>query len=478
MRKRAMEEEFTLDESQEAGAAQPTGGLLYTTPQQLLAMDEEDLAGLERLFKQALDRIREIWLLHPSELLFQQALKAIRETGGLRPSDLLQLPVRTSPPTTLQFIRGYEGGALNPHTPGVACIVVPQEQGRGADYTKGPWHFRADTWRSETFEPGLIAVRMSVEANKGEGAPEPPLRFYKFMLDTPPVNFLVSDAAPAAARKHEPYVLMHMRNLLQHTRVAVPQPATAVDAPAHTPADAPPTPPLAAGSETNPERPASPDEVTGYIERLSLAGAASNSDGGEGGGGAAASDGGGAACAEGGTMLARGARCEITGLVAAAQHNATRCTLTEFHKAIGRWEVQLDGGAALRVKPANLIAIVAPIQGVSDEEAGGTMLARGARCEIRGLVAAAQHNGARCTLTEFHEASGRWQVRLDGGPMLGVRAAHLAPRHDTECQRAAWKEHKISCRDQEGQEQYFSLEDIRRRVSDAFVSGVWSEVLR
>jgi len=82
MRKRAMEEEFTLDESQEAGAAQPTGGLLYTTPQQLLAMDEEDLAGLERLFKQALDRIREIWLLHPSELLFQQALKAIRETGG------------------------------------------------------------------------------------------------------------------------------------------------------------------------------------------------------------------------------------------------------------------------------------------------------------------------------------------------------------------------------------------------------------
>ena len=46
----------------------------------------------------------------------------------------------------------------------------------------------------------------------------------------------------------------------------------------------------------------------------------------------------------------------------------------------------------------------------SGEEAGGTMLARGARCEISGLVAAAQHNGSRCTLSEFNAASGRWQV--------------------------------------------------------------------
>ena len=66
-------------------------------------------------------------------------------------------------------------------------------------------------------------------------------------------------------------------------------------------------------------------------------------------------------------MLARGARCEITGLVAAAQHNGTRCTLTEFHEASGRWKVQLDGGAALRVKPENLIGIVAPIQGLPSQ---------------------------------------------------------------------------------------------------------------
>ena len=56
-------------------------------------------------------------------------------------------------------------------------------------------------------------------------------------------------------------------------------------------------------------------------------------------------------------MLVRGARCEITGLVAAAQYNGTRCTLTEFHEAIGRWEVQLDGGTALRVKPCSLLPV-------------------------------------------------------------------------------------------------------------------------
>ena len=49
---------------------------------------------------------------------------------------------------------------------------------------------------------------------------------------------------------------------------------------------------------------------------------------------------------------------------------------------------------------------------ISDEEARGKWLERGARCEITGLVAAAQHNGTLCTLTQFQEASGRWQVNL------------------------------------------------------------------
>ena len=95
------------------------------------------------------------------------------------------------------------------------------------------------------------------------------------------------------------------------TRAAVSESATAVDVAAPTLADAPPPHPLAAGAETTPQRPESPEEVRGLIERLDLAGAASNSGGGDGGGSAAAS-GGGAACAECGihsVALRRCTRC-------------------------------------------------------------------------------------------------------------------------------------------------------------------------
>ena len=64
------------------------------------------------------------------------------------------------------------------------------------------------------------------------------------------------------------------------------------------------------------------------------------------------------------SMLARGGRCDITGLVGAAQHNGSRCTLTQFHETSGRWEVALDGGSSLRVKPANLIDICNTIEGL------------------------------------------------------------------------------------------------------------------
>jgi len=296
---------FPPDDGQQAGAAQPTDGSPWTTPQELLRLEENDLAGLERNVKQLLEHLREIWDLNPVELLFQQDLKRIHETGGLRPSNL-QLPIRTYPPTTLQRIPG--GGSLDPHVLGVGCTVVPPERGRGKDYTKGDWHFRASDWHSETFEPGLIAVRMTVHPNQGRKSPALPGTYYKFMLDKPSVDFLVPDPASAAARKREPFVLIQFRYLLQHTRVVVPPRTTANDAAAYTPTDAPPTSPLASGSETLPERPASPDEVTGLVERLNLTGAASNSDGSDGGGGAAAS-GGGVACAKCGIHSAELMRC-------------------------------------------------------------------------------------------------------------------------------------------------------------------------
>ncbi|KAJ1483459.1 hypothetical protein T484DRAFT_1622771, partial [Baffinella frigidus] len=55
------------------------------------------------------------------------------------------------------------------------------------------------------------------------------------------------------------------------TRVVVPELTTAVDAAAHTPADAPPPGTLPPGSETNPERPESPDDVAGSFASLDLA---------------------------------------------------------------------------------------------------------------------------------------------------------------------------------------------------------------
>ena len=177
-------------------------------------------------------------------------------------------------------------------------------------------------WQKETAESGLVVVRMAVRPHKGKRNPGLPGTYYKFMLDKPPVDFLVPDPAAAASRNsREPFVLMHMPKQREQTRVFVPEPTTAVhaesptpvDAAAQTPTDAPPTSPLAAGFETLPERPDSPDEVTGFIERLSLAGTASNSDGGDGGdsdgGGGAAASGGGAACAKCGIRSAALLRC-------------------------------------------------------------------------------------------------------------------------------------------------------------------------
>jgi len=78
-------------------------------------MADHDRAGLMRLFKQALD---------------------VRGAGPLHPSHL-QLPIMTSPPTVMQNLAGYEGGAFDPLQLGVACIVVPPSEGRAPNINKG-----------------------------------------------------------------------------------------------------------------------------------------------------------------------------------------------------------------------------------------------------------------------------------------------------------------------------------------------------
>ncbi|KAJ1495055.1 hypothetical protein T484DRAFT_1926245 [Baffinella frigidus] len=53
-------------------------------------------------------------------------------------------------------------------------------------------------------------------------------------------------------------------------------------------------------------------------------------------------------------VLCKGARCEIAGLVGAAQYNSMHGTLVQFMPDVGRWNVLLVGGKVLAVKPENL----------------------------------------------------------------------------------------------------------------------------
>jgi hypothetical protein len=130
----------------------------------------------------------------------------------------------------------------------------------------------------ETSEPGLFELGMSARAHRGKSAPKLDGKYRKFLLKTPPVAFLVPDPAPAATSSsdREPFVLMLLPK--SRTRAAVPEPATAFDV-SNTAVDAPSTGPLGAASEITPERPESPDEVTGLIEHLHLVRAATTSDG-------------------------------------------------------------------------------------------------------------------------------------------------------------------------------------------------------
>ncbi|KAJ1488654.1 hypothetical protein T484DRAFT_3598050 [Baffinella frigidus] len=216
------------------------GDALLSTPHQLLGMVDDDFAGLERRL--------------------MEALQHVHETGLIRPSDI-QLPILSSPPTVTQSIPGYEGGELDPQTLGVACIGLPPSEGRGANKEGAAYNLNPAGKKLKTSQDGLLRKRMTARPNEGFDAPEFIGAWYKYFLEQPPVDFLVAD--PAANRPW-PYVCFHMP---KQTRVAAPEPATAVDE-TSTPADAPSTGPLAAG------------DVTGLVERLSLAGAASNSDGG------------------------------------------------------------------------------------------------------------------------------------------------------------------------------------------------------
>ena len=126
-------------------------------------------------------------------------------------------------------------------------------------------------------------MRVTPHAGKESVAPKLSGTYFKFILEKPPVDFLAPDSELGANSSKLPYGLMHMPKPGVLTRVVVLEPTTAVDVP-HTPTDAPASGSLDVASDATPERPESPDEVTGLIERFSLPGAASISIGGTGAG--------------------------------------------------------------------------------------------------------------------------------------------------------------------------------------------------
>ena len=60
--------------------------------------------------------------------------------------------------------------------------------------------------------------------------------------------------------------------------------------------------------------------------------------------------------------LREGARVQVHGLQKAAQHNGKFGELASFADATGRWNVTLDDGTKLSLKPASLSADAAPAE--------------------------------------------------------------------------------------------------------------------
>ena len=104
---------------------------------------------------------------------FKEALEQVCEDRPLCASDI-QLPIFRPPasPAVTQSIRGYEGGAYDPQTLGVACIVIPSAEFRGANST-GDWGFKPA--RPLPYPKPLQPSSISMISNRS-GPPFPPVR--------------------------------------------------------------------------------------------------------------------------------------------------------------------------------------------------------------------------------------------------------------------------------------------------------------
>jgi hypothetical protein len=148
-----------------------------------------------------------------------------------------------------------------------------------------------------------------------------------------------------------------------------------------------------------------------------------------------------------------GTKVLVHGLQSAPQHNGKVASIMEFDSGSGRYQVQLNGGAQIALRPANFTQVTSAIvtglksqpelngvsgkiQGWAEDKGryevvvhgrslsllpGNVQLQPGVVCRIEGLASAPQYNGQWGKILEVDEDAGRYQLQLDGNRQLKVR---------------------------------------------------------
>ena len=110
-----------------------------------------------------------------------------------------------------------------------------------------------------------------------------------------------------------------------------------------------------------------------------------------------------------GVALIKRMHCDISGLVSQPHLNGGRCSLQKFVKKSGRWNVHLEDGKIISVRPENL---------------SPSPLEKGTQCDIAGVVSAPMLNGRRCRLEKLE--NGRWTVLCEDGKTISLKPSNLS----------------------------------------------------
>ncbi|CAE8635335.1 unnamed protein product [Polarella glacialis] len=140
------------------------------------------------------------------------------------------------------------------------------------------------------------------------------------------------------------------------------------------------------------------------------------------------------------SQLAAGMRIRVIGLSSRPELNGREGTL-ELESSVGRWNVAMDDGSGLSLRPVNLeqvmeLLLVAQSRASSSSaaaqvpirnppaSASSSQLAAGMRIRVIGLSSRPELNGRKGTL-ELETSVGRWNVAMDDSSGLSLRPVNL-----------------------------------------------------